>query len=78
MKRLVEKHYKILEDYYKAFDWAEKNHKRIYPVKRGSKFILVLEDNGKIKTSGKEYSKTEIDLKAKEYYIYLWKKFKDV
>ena len=70
--------YQVLPEFYKAFKWAEENRIRVYPVKRGSKFILALEENGYVKTSGKEYEKKEIDLKQKEYYIYLYKNFKDV
>ena len=69
------KDFNLLEDFYKAFSWAEKNNVRVYPVKRGSKFVLFCEDNGKLKTSGKEYERKEIDIKQKEFYIYLWKKY---
>jgi len=69
--------FRILKDFYKAFSWAEDNNVRIYPTKKGSKYILVVEDNGEARTSGKEYDREEYDLKLKEFYIYLWKKYGD-
>lgn len=71
------KEFEILEDFYKAFDWAQKNNLRVYPVKKGSKFVLFYDDNGRTKTSGKEYDRKELDLKQKEFYIYLWKKYRN-
>lgn len=70
--------YKILDDYYKAFEWAESKRIRVFPKKQGDKFILIAEDNGEQRSSGILYDPKEVDLKAKEFYIYLWRKFKDV
>ena len=67
----------ILEDFYKAFNFCEKNRIRVYPKVRGKKFILVSAIDGVAKTSGKEYSKSEYQTLIKEYYIYLWKKFRN-
>jgi hypothetical protein len=68
--------FKILKDFYKAFSWAQKVGIRIYPQPKGDKFILVLEQNGKTRTSGKEYTREEWSLRIKEFYIYLYKKNK--
>ena len=45
------------KEYYEAFKWATENEIRIYPKVKGENFILILEREGKIETSGKEYSK---------------------
>jgi len=70
--------YEILGEFYKAFSWCEKNKIRIYPVPKGKDFILVYEIEGYPKTSGKTYTRKEIDLKVKEFYIYLCEKLRDV
>ncbi len=67
-----------LNEYFDAFRWCENNSIRCYPKPKGNEFILVYEINGQPKTSGKTYSKKEYDTKWKEFYIYLYKKFKDV
>lgn len=66
--------FRFLEKFYKAFSWCEENNARIYPVPKGKEFILVYEINGLAKTSGKVYSKKELDQKVKEFYIYLCEK----
>ena len=74
IKKKILYDYKILPEFYKAFTWAEKNGIKIYPVPKGHNYILMLEQYGETKTSGKEYSREEWSLRIKEFYIYLYKK----
>lgn len=67
----------ILEDFYKAFSFCEKNRIRVYPKPKGKEFILISSIDGVAKTSGKTYPKSEYQTVLKEFYIYLWKKFRD-
>lgn len=66
------------KEHYKAFDWCTKNGIKIYPKPRGSEYILVYSENGVAKTSGTLYSKKEHQQKIWDFYLYLYKKYKDV
>lgn len=70
--------YEILEEFYKAFSWCTKNNIRVYPKIRPGGYILVYEIDGFAKTSGKIHTKKEYQDSIKEFYIYLYKKFKIV
>ena len=61
-----------------AFYWCVARDIYVWPKQIGKEFILIFSDNGIEKTSGKKYSKDEYDDKSKEFYIYLYRKFKDV
>jgi len=68
--------YEILEEFHKAFSWCTKNNIRVYPKIRPGGYILVYEIDGFAKTSGKIHAKKEYQDSIKEFYIYLYKKFK--
>ena len=73
-------------NYTKAFGWCEDNKIRIYPKPRGAGYVLYLEEGhfinkkgklqrGKVKTSGKIYTKKELNKAWEDFYIYIWKKY---
>ena len=65
------------KEYYEAFKWATENNIRIYPKVKGENFILILEREGKIETSGKEYSKKKYQDVIWEFYLTLYNKYRN-
>tara|TARA_R100000734_G_C3259046_1_gene58281 strand:+ start:62 stop:280 length:219 start_codon:yes stop_codon:yes gene_type:complete len=65
-------------DHYTAFNWCINNDIFIYPIPTGKKFYLVAKINGTERSSFKEYTKQVYEEKIWEYYLYLYKKYKDV
>ena len=61
-----------------AFYWCVKREIYVWPKQVGKNFILIYSQNKIEQTSGKKYTKSEYDDKVKEFYIYLYKKHKDV
>jgi len=61
-----------------AFNWCVKRKIYVWPKQVGKNFILIYSQNKIEQTSGKKYTKSEYDDKVKEFYIYLYKKHKDV
>ena len=66
------------KEHYKAFDWCTKNNIRIYPKVRDGQYILVYTENGVANTSGKLYTKKELQQNIWDFYLYIYKKYKNV
>ena len=65
-------------DHYKAFNWCTDNLIFVYPIPKDKKFYLVAKIKGIERSSFKEYTKQHYQQKIWEFYLYLYKKYKDV
>lgn len=65
-------------EHYKAMSWCHKNRITVYPKLRGSKYILVHTKDGVAFSSGKEYNIKEYQQVIWDYYLYLFRQYRDV
>ena len=65
-------------DHYKAFNWCTDYLIFVYPIPKDKKFYLVAKIKGIERSSFKEYTKQHYQQKIWEFYLYLYKKYKDV
>lgn len=64
--------------HYKAFQWCTNNGIRVFPKLRSAGYILVYEIDGFGHSSGKVHSAAYYQEAIWQFYLYLYKKYRDV
>ena len=66
----------LTDEHHLAMSWCIKNKILVYPKVTKNGYFMEVNDNGKLIRSPKIYTKSEMEAKGWELYLYFYRKFK--